>query len=149
MKNEEMLFDPEKLKDQEIFETPEQANKFAKMVLRGTAKRCIPQLLERMYHNFNLSQRDLAQMIGITQSTLNIILNGGVSKIHDVTQDKIYEVCDILDDTKDTLVKLTSEEKVNLVKTIKLDRKSKGISTETVYGTPDFYKWFKETWFEI
>ena len=94
--------------------------------------------------NYKLSKKELSQVIGCSISTLNTILSGGAMR--NSTQDKIYEVCAILNDNKDVLSKLTNKEKVNFVKNIKLERESKGISTELVFVTPEFNKWFNEEW---
>lgn len=146
MKNEEMIIDTEKLKDQELFETPVQADEFTNLVFRAVAKRCIPEVLGIISRKYKLSKKELSQVIGCSLSTLNTILSGGAAKMSDSTQDKIYEVCAILNDNTATLSKLTNKEKVNFVKTVKLERESKGISTELVFVTPAYSKWFKEEW---
>ena len=146
MKNEEMIIDTEKLKDQKIFETPVQADEFTNLVFRAVAKRCIPEVLGIISRKYKLSKKELSQVIGCSLSTLNTILSGGAAKMSDSTQDKIYEVCAILNDNTATLSKLTNKEKVNFVKTVKLERESKGISTELVFVTPAYSKWFKEEW---
>ena len=146
MKNEEMIIDTEKLKDQKIFETPVQADEFTNLVFRAVAKRCIPEVLGIISRKYKLSKKELSQVIGCSLSTLNTILSGGAAKMSDSTQDKIYEVCAILNDNTATLSKLTNKEKVNFIKTVKLERESKGISTELVFVTPAYSKWFKEEW---
>ena len=146
MKNEEMIIDTEKLKDQKIFETPVQADEFTNLVFRAVAKRCIPEVLGIISRKYKLSKKELPQVIGCSLSTLNTILSGGAAKMSDSTQDKIYEVCAILNDNTATLSKLTNKEKVNFIKTVKLERESKGISTELVFVTPAYSKWFKEEW---
>ena len=146
MKNEEMIIDTEKLKDQKIFETPVQGDEFTNLVFRGVAKRCIPEVLGIISRKYKLSKKELSQVIGCSLSTLNTILSGGAAKMSDSTQDKIYEVCAILNDNTATLSKLTNKEKVNFIKTVKLERESKGISTELVFVTPAYSKWFKEEW---
>lgn len=144
MKNEEMIIDTEKLKDQKIFEIPVQVDEFTNLVFRAVAKICIPEVLGIIRREYKLSKKELSQVIGCSRSTLNTILSGGAAKISDSTQDKIYEVCAILNDNKDALSKLTNKEKVNFVKTVKLERESKGISTELVFVTTAYSKWFKE-----
>lgn len=146
MKNEEMIIDTEKLNGQKVFETPVQADEFTNLVFRAVAKRCIPEVLGIISRKYKLNKKELSQVIGCSISTLNTILSGGATKMSDSTQDKIYEVCAILNDNKDVLSKLANKEKVNFVKNIKLERESKGISTELVFVTPEFSKWFNEEW---
>ena len=146
MKNEEMIIDTEKLKDQKIFETPVQGDEFTNLVFRAVAKRCIPEVLGIISRKYKIRKKELSQVIGCSLSTLNTILSGGAAKMSDSTQDKIYEVCAILNDNTATLSKLTNKEKVNFIKTVKLERESKGISTELVFVTPAYSKWFKEEW---
>ena len=116
-----MIFDTEKMKEQEIFETPVQADEFTNLVFRAVAKRCIPEVLGIISRKYKLSKKELSQVIGCSLSTLNTILSGGAAKMRDSTQDKIYEVCAILNDNTDALSKLTNKEKVNFVKTVKLE----------------------------
>lgn len=146
MNNEEMMFVLEKLKDQEIFDNPNQVDEFTRLVFRAIAKKNTPDILDNICYKLKLSKKEVPKIVGISYSTLNDILNGDAIKMRDAAQDKIYEVCDILIENKEALSKLTSKEIVNFVKTAKLVRGDKGISTEIVFATPEFIKWFNEEW---